>query len=273
MNRRDVDKQFESADLRERLGLLRELGHLAHRLLMNHWGRIEHYEFKGEVDIVTVADKSVEDAVVERIVTLFPDDGILAEEGGGHRGKNTWNWVIDPLDGTTNFAHGYPFFAFSCGLRHDDDTKAGLVEIPVMGETFFAVKCGGAFLNEKPIRVSAVNRLRHALLVTGLPYFRAKVMDELFRPMRRVALKGQGLRRGGAASVDLCYVACGRLDGYFEIGLKPWDMAAGELIVREAGGQLSDYRGNPFTIFGEELVASNTLIHNELIEEVLNSDE
>jgi len=121
--------------------------------------------------------------------------------------------------------------------------------------------------------VSNVRSLRHSLLVTGLPYFRAKVIDELFAPMRQVALKGQGLRRGGAASVDLCYVACGRLDGYFEIGLKPWDMAAGELMVREAGGRLTDYKGNPFTIFGRELVASNALIHNEVVEEVLNPDE
>ncbi|RLE17293.1 MAG: inositol monophosphatase [Acidobacteria bacterium] len=273
MSKQELDKQFESIDFRERLGLLKELGHLAHRLLMNHYGKIESYEFKGEVDIVTVADKAVEKAVVERITALFPDDSILAEEGGTHRGRSGWSWVIDPLDGTTNFAHSYPFFAFSCGLRYNDDTRAGLVEIPVMRETFFATKDGGAFLNEKPIAVSTVNCVRQALLVTGLPYFRAKVMDELFAPMRQVALKGQGLRRGGAASVDLCYVACGRLDGYFEIGLKPWDMAAGELIVREAGGRLSDYRGNPFTIFGKELVASNALIHNELIEEVLNPNE
>ncbi len=265
--------RFESIDLRDRVGLLKELGYLANRLLMNYYGRLDGYEFKGDVDIVTVADKAVEDAVVERITTLFPGDSILAEEGGSHRGNSGWRWVIDPLDGTTNFAHSYPFFAFSCGLCFDDDTKAGLVEIPVMGETFFAMKGAGAFLNDNPITVSAVNGLRQALLVTGLPYFRAKVLDELFAPMRRVALKGQGLRRGGAASVDLCYVACGRLDGYFEIGLKPWDMAAGDLIVREAGGRLSDYQGNPFTIFGKELVASNGRIHNELLEEVLSPDE
>jgi len=268
-----LDEQFECIDLRERVGLLKELGHLANRLLMNHYGHLDGYEFKGDVDIVTVADKAVEDAVLERITAIFPNDSILAEESGSHRGKSGWSWVIDPLDGTTNFAHSYPFFAFSCGLRYDDDTKAGLVEIPVMRETFFAMRDAGAFLNEKPIAVSTVNCVRQALLVTGLPYFRAKVMDELFAPMRQVALKGQGLRRGGAASVDLCYVACGRLDGYFEIGLKPWDMAAGELIVREAGGRLSDYRGNPFTIFGKELVASNALIHNELVEEVLNANE
>lgn len=273
MSNQKLDGQFESIDFRERVGLLKEMGHLAHRLLMNHYGRIESYEFKGEVDIVTVADKTVENAVVERIMSLFPDDAILAEEGGSRRGKSGWSWVIDPLDGTTNFAHSYPFFAFSCGLRHNDDTKAGLVEIPVMRETFFAMKDGGAFLNEKQIAISTVNSLRQALLVTGLPYFRAEVMDELFAPMRQVALKGQGLRRGGAASVDLCYVACGRLDGFFEIGLKPWDMAAGELIVREAGGRLTDYQGNPFTIFGKQLVASNGLIHNELVEEVLNPNE
>ena len=273
MKGEDLNRQFESIDFRERVGLLKELGHLAHRVLMNHYGHVEDYELKGEVDIVTATDKAVEDAVVERIKTLFPDDSILAEEGGSHRGNSGWSWVIDPLDGTTNFAHSYPFFAFSCGLRHEDDTRAGLVKIPVMGETFFATKGGGAFLNEKPIHVSNVRSLRHSLLVTGLPYFRAKVIDELFAPMRQVALKGQGLRRGGAASVDLCYVACGRLDGYFEIGLKPWDMAAGELIVREAGGRLTDYKGNPFTIFGRELVASNALIHNEVVEEVLNPDE
>lgn len=254
---------------RERIGLLKELGHIARRLLMNDFGQIEEYRLKGEVDVVTRVDEAVEAATVSRIRTLFRNDTVIAEEGSEFKGDSGYSWVIDPLDGTTNYAHGYPFFAFSCGLRRGDEAMAGVVEVPFTGETFFAQKGQGSWLNGKPIRVSAVDRLKRALLVTGLPYFRVEVVDNLLPPMRRAVLKGQGLRRGGAAAVDMCYLACGRLDGYFEIGLKPWDMAAGELIIREAGGRLSDYSSGPFSIFGKELVASNGRIHNELVEEVL----
>ncbi len=260
---------LKTVEERERIGLLKELGHVAKRLLMNDYGRIDDYELKSDVDVVTRVDKAVENATVSRIRTLFPRDTIVAEEGSDYRGDSGYSWVIDPLDGTTNYAHGYPFFAFSCGLRSGDDAIAGLVEVPFTGETFFAKRGAGAWLNGRPIHVSSVDRLKRALLVTGLPYFRAEVVDNLLPPMRRAVLKGQGLRRGGAAAVDMCYLACGRLDGYFEIGLKPWDMAAGELIIREAGGKLSDYSNGPFSIFGKELVASNGRIHNELVEEVL----
>ena len=264
---------MDGVDLRERLNLMKELGRMAGRLLMNQYGKIRTYELKGAVDIVTEVDQLVEKATVDRIKALFPRDCILAEEGSGKSGDSGFKWVIDPLDGTTNYAHGYPFFAFSCGLHFDDQPAGALVEVPFTGETFFAVKGQGATCNEKRIHVSAVNELRRSLLVTGLPYFRHTMVDDLLAPMRRAVLHGQGLRRGGAAAVDLCYIACGRLDGYFEIGLKPWDMAAGELLVTEAGGRLSDYAGGAFSISGNQLVASNGLIHDELIEKVLQSDE
>ena len=259
----------KAVEERERVGLMKELGHIAKRLLLNDFGQINDYELKGEVDVVTRVDKAVENATVSRIRTLFRNDSVIAEEGSEFNGNSGYSWVIDPLDGTTNYAHGYPFFAFSCGLRCGDEAIAGLVEVPFTGETIFALKGKGAFLNGKAIHVSSVDRLKRALLVTGLPYFRAEVVDNLLPPMRRAVLKGQGLRRGGAAAVDMCYLACGRLDGYFEIGLKPWDMAAGELMIREAGGRLSDYSNGPFSIFGRELVASNGRIHNELVEEVV----
>lgn len=260
-------------EFRERLNLLKELGRIAGRLMMNQYGRLLGYELKGTVDLVTEVDQQVEDAVTSRIRALFPRDGILAEEGSDNDGDSGFNWVIDPLDGTTNYAHGYPFFAFSCGLHFENLPVGALVEVPFTRETFFAEKGCGATRNEQHINVSDVKELRRSLLVTGLPYFRHTMVDDLLAPMRRAVLHGQGLRRGGAASVDLCYVACGRLDGYFEIGLKPWDMAAGELIVTEAGGRLSDYAGGPFSIHGTQLVASNGHIHDELIEKVLQSDE
>lgn len=260
-------------EVRERLNLMRELGRTAGRLMMNQYGRISEYELKGKVDLVTEVDQQVENATLGRIQALFPRDSILAEEGGSIAGDSGFNWIIDPLDGTTNFAHGYPFFAFSCGLHRDNIPLGALVEVPFTGETFFAEKGQGACRNEKRIHVSDVQTLNRSLLVTGLPYFRHTIVDELLAPMRRAILNGQGLRRGGAASVDLCYVACGRLDGFFEIGLKPWDMAAGQLLLEEAGGRLSDYSGGDFSIFKPELVATNGHIHRELIEKVLQAND
>ena len=257
--------------MEERISLLKEIGRIASNILLNYYGKIENYQFKGSVDILTEADKECEKTVIEKILSQFPKDSILAEESGETNSiaKSEYLWVIDPLDGTTNFAHGYPFFAFSCALQKNGETIAALVEIPFLKETFFAKKGEGAFLNEKRIRVSKVTELKKSLLVTGLPYFRAKVVDDLLDKMKKAVLNGQGLRRGGAAAVDLCYIACGRLDGYFEIGLKPWDTAAGVLIVEEAGGKVTDYSGNEFSIYGKEIVATNSLIHNELIEKIL----
>ncbi len=257
--------------MEERINLLKELGRTASNILMNYYGKIDKYEFKGKVDILTEADKECEKAVIEKIKAQFPKDSVLAEESGKTaENKGEFLWIIDPLDGTTNFAHGYPFFAFSCAVQKNGETFAALVEIPFLKETFFAIKGEGAFLNEKKIEVSKVSELRKSLLVTGLPYFRAQVVDDLLSKMKKAVLNGQGLRRGGAAAVDLCYIACGRLDGYFEIGLKPWDTAAGVLIVEEAGGKVTDYSGGKFSIYGREIVATNSLIHDELIEKVLS---
>ncbi len=257
--------------MRERVHLLKELGRVASKILMNYYGKIESYQFKGSVDILTEADKECEKTVIEKILGSFPNDSVLAEESGETSSfkKSEYQWIIDPLDGTTNFAHGYPFFAFSCALQRNGETIAALVEVPFLKETFFAEKGKGAYINEKRIYVSKVGELKKSLLVTGLPYYRAKIVDDLLSKMKKAVLNGQGLRRGGAAAVDLCYIACGRLDGYFEVGLKPWDTAAGVLIVEEAGGKVTDYSGNKFSIYGNEIVATNSLIHNELIEKVL----
>jgi len=255
--------------MQERISLLKELGRMAGHILNSYYGKLSGYEMKGGVDLVTVADKAVEDAVINKILDIFPDDSILAEESGTRNGSNEYTWIIDPLDGTTNFAHSYPFFGFSCAIQRGNTTIAGLVEVPFFKETFFAEMNKGAYLNDNKIEPSKEDKLNRALLVTGFPYFREKVVDELLVPIKKVILNAQGLRRGGSAAVDLCFIAAGRLEGFFEIGLKPWDVAAGELIVREAGGKMSDYKGNPFTIKTETLVASNGLIHNELIEKVL----
>lgn len=255
--------------MQERISLLKELGRMAGHILNSYYGKLTGYDMKGGVDLVTEADNAVEEAVISKILDVFPNDCILAEESGTHDGTNEFTWIIDPLDGTTNFAHSFPFFGFSCAIQRGNTTVAGLVEVPFLKETYFAEMNKGAYLNGNKIMPSKEDKLNRSLLVTGFPYFREKVVEELLAPIRKVILNAQGLRRGGSAAVDLCFIAAGRLDGFFEIGLKPWDVAAGELIVREAGGKMSDYKGNQFNINSESLVATNGLIHNELIEKVL----
>ncbi len=256
--------------MQERISLLKELGRMARHILLSYYGKLSGYEMKGGVDLVTEADNAVEEAVISKIKDIFFDDSILAEESGSSDGKSGYTWIIDPLDGTTNFAHGFPLFGFSCALRRGNTTVAGLVDVPFLKETYFAQLNKGSFLNESKITVSGEGDLRRALLVTGFPYFRDEVVDELLVPIKKVILNAQGLRRGGSAAVDLCFIAAGRLDGFFEIGLKPWDVAAGELIVREAGGKMTDYKGNPFTLNSKTLVATNGKIHSSLIEKVLS---
>jgi len=231
------------------------------------YGRIHAPERKGRIDLVTEYDKRSEARLLARIAERFPGHGVLAEESGTHAAAAgaRVRWVVDPLDGTTNFAHNYPFFAVSVGVEVDGVVVAGAVHDPVRDETFAAALGGGATRNGEPIRVSSCPRIEDALLVTGFPY------DVREHPERHVPLfqamlvRAQGIRRDGSAALNLCYLAMGRFDGFWEGSLSPWDVAAGSLVVREAGGTITDYTGGPFRIDARQVCAAGPALHAELL--------
>ena len=210
--------------------------------------------------------KEMEKTVIETISSDFPEDMILSEEAGEHGEKSDRLWIVDPLDGTTNFAHTFPFFAVSIGFQVEDEIVAGVVYNPVMDEFFEAEKGKGAFLNKKSIRVSDKVDLEDSLVATGFPYDIHEKNDTVLDYFKRMIVRVQGIRRPGAASIDLCYVAAGRLDGFWEQGLKPWDTAAGSLILKEAGGIISDYAGKPYNPFMKTVLASTPGIHGKMLE-------
>ena len=222
-------------------------------------------ERKGRIDLVTEVDVACEKIIVEHISSSYPEHGILAEEGEANRKDEGFLWIIDPLDGTTNFAHGFPIFAVSIGVAVDGVVQAGVVYDPLRDEMFTATKDGGAFLNGNPIKVTDCERLEEALLATGFPYDIKTNPRNNINNFNRVALEAQAVRRPGAAAVDLVYTACGRLDGFWEQRLKPWDMAAGALIVEEAGGTVTDMAGKPLDLYGETVCATAPKIHAELL--------
>jgi myo-inositol-1(or 4)-monophosphatase len=218
------------------------------------------------IDLVTEVDHACEAHLVEVLARERPGDAVLAEEGRGEdRGGAAVRWVIDPLDGTTNFAHGYPRFAVSIGVERDDEAALGVVYDPLLDELYHAVAGGGAFRNGRPIRVSRESDFSRALLATGFSYDKAFSEDDNLAEFRAVLKSARELRRDGSASLDLCYVACGRLDGYWEHKLKRWDVAAGGLIVREAGGRVTDRAGGGGWRSGDEIVATNGLVHEALL--------
>jgi myo-inositol-1(or 4)-monophosphatase len=238
------------------------------------WTRPKKVEHKGVVDLVTETDREVEELVVRRIGRAFPDHLIIAEESSaGKRVErppaDRYAWYIDPLDGTTNFAHGYPVFAVSLALALGDKLRFGMVHDPLRQETFVAHSGGGATLNGAPIRVSSVDDIDHALVATGFPYDQRSRADFYVGFFKDFMERTQGIRRAGAAAIDLCWLACGRLDGFWEWNLRPWDTAAGALIVREAGGTVTDFRGGTFDPHGDQTLASNGLIHQAMIDVLL----
>ncbi|MFZ1702053.1 MAG: inositol monophosphatase family protein [Pyrinomonadaceae bacterium] len=221
---------------------------------------------KGEIDLVTEADLASEALIIERIKSYYPKHSILAEESGNAvviGGENTWKWIIDPLDGTTNFAHAYPCFCVTLALEHDGEIVIGVTFDPTRSEIFAAERGKGASLNNKPIRVSATEDLGDALIVTGFPYD-IKRREDFARHLTQFLLNSRGVRRDGSAAIDMAYVACGRFDGFWEEGLNAWDMAAGVLLIEEAGGQVSYYDGSKFSIFAPPILASNGLIHSQM---------
>ena len=226
--------------------------------------RIEH---KNAVNLVTDADTQAEQAIIERIREAHPEHQILAEEQGiVVQNDSPYKWVIDPLDGTTNFAHGFPAYCVSIGVEYQGSCILGVVFDPTRQELFVGEMGSGAFLNDQPIRVSQTASLNAALVVTGFGYDIRETSNNNLDYFARFALRAQGVRRMGAAALDLCYVASGRLDGYWELKLHPWDTAAGVVILEEAGGQVTDLQGNPYSIYGTGIVASNGQFHNEMVD-------
>jgi len=226
--------------------------------------------YKGEINLVTEMDGISERIVVDTILKAFPDHGILAEEEANIENGTGFLWIIDPLDGTTNYAHGYPSFSVSIGLERAGDVIVGVVYDPMRDELFSAIRGQGAFLNGKPITTSRNDVLIRSLLATGFPYDRAVSKENNLDYFNALIMASQEIRRSGSASLDLCAVADGRLDGYWELKLNPWDVADGSLIVQEAGGMVSDFTGTRFSIRDKEIVASNGRIHSLMLE-ILNT--
>ena len=222
---------------------------------------------KGEIDLVTEADVAAESAIIASLDEDAPGIAIMAEESfQGQADMEQRTWIIDPLDGTTNFAHGIPIFAVSIGLLDKGRPLAGVIYCPMQDELFCTSRGGGAWLNDRPIRVTGTDFLVQALVATGFPYDIRKYVDQVLAQTRAVLPKVRDIRRMGAAAVDLAYVACGRLDGFWEAALKPWDTAAGWLLVEEAGGRVTGFAGQPYTPFRGEILASNSLLHPLLID-------
>jgi myo-inositol-1(or 4)-monophosphatase len=254
--------------MKEFLDVAVEAAREAGAILLAEFDRPQTIGYKGEVDLVTEADRRSEQAVVSRLRSHFPKHALVAEEGGEYDSAaggapSRYCWYVDPLDGTTNFAHGYPCFAVSIGLTEGDDLLVGVVYNPINGELFTAAKGEGAFLNHKKIQVSPIERLATSLLVTGFPSVK-RAKNPNIHYYWDFTLRSHGVRRDGSAALDLAALACGRFDGFWEFGLKPWDTAAGVLLVREAGGMATDFAGRPYKPGGAELLASNRRIHAEM---------
>ncbi len=251
----------------------------AGRLLAERFPTDFRVEHKGAVDLVTEVDRAAQELVEAEIRRRHPGHAILAEEGlddrggPGGRGDSPYLWVVDPLDGTTNFVHRFPVFAVSVAVYREGKALAGAVCHPLGREMFTACAGGGAFLNGRPIRVSSVPTLDGALLATGFPYSIRGDGPNNLAPFGAFALRAQGVRRCGAAALDLCWVACGRLDGFWELNLKSWDIAAGALMVREAGGRVTDYSGADISLDGSRTLASNGLLHPEMMEVLRSTGE
>ncbi len=239
-------------------------------VLQQFWGKLENIQEKRPGDLVTEADQIAEKAVLDVIGRHFPEHQILAEESG-HQGNqdSPYLWAIDPLDGTTNFAHQYPFSATSIALIIQGFPAVGVVYDPFHQELFRAATGLGATRNRQPIHVSGIQSLANSLLVTGFAYDRRETNDNNYAEFCHLTHLTQGVRRGGSASIDLAYVACGRLDGYWERGLSPWDIAAGIVLVQEAGGTITAYDQSPQQLSSGRLLATNGHIHSALSHELL----
>jgi len=254
-----------TGDIMQFLGTAWDAANAAGEIIRGNWQQSKTIDYKGAIDLVTTVDRDCERKIIEVNRQNLSNHSILAEEETDLEGKeHEYRWIVDPLDGTTNFAHGYPQVSISIALEQSGQVILGLVYDPLHRECFRAVRGQGATLNGDRLRTSVVNELDRALLATGFPYDRREKADFYLTFFKAFMTRCQGIRRNGSAALDLCYVACGRLDGFWELKLKPWDIAAGALIVAEAGGRLSDFSGKEFSIWGDETLASNGIIHGEM---------
>jgi len=243
-----------------------EIAREAGALLMEYFHQRVKVEYKGDVDLVTVADRKSEAFILEKIRSQFPGHDVIGEEGARIETGSEYRWYVDPLDGTTNFAHGFPVFCVSIALEHKGRRVAGVVYDPTRDEMFAAAQGAGAWLNQEPIKVSGTSTLSECLVATGFPSHKRHKNPNIFF-YHHITLRTHGVRRAGSAALDLCSVAAGRFDGFWEFNLNPWDTAAGVLIVEEAAGRVSDFSGRPFQTASRETLASNGLVHDALLRE------
>ena len=236
-------------------------------ILKSYFGKKKDISYKGRIDLVTEVDLKSEKAIVSMIKSRYPDHDIITEETDFDQTGSPWRWIIDPLDGTVNYSHDHPLACVSIALEHEGEVKLGIVHNPMMRETFCATKGGGAFCNQMPIHVSDIDDLEKGMVVTGFPYDIRESGTNLAH-FQHMIKKAQAVRRDGAAALDLCFVAMGRYEGYWEQGMAPWDVAAGGLILTEAGGKITGNDGKPRTLFDRTIVATNGSIHEELVKEL-----
>jgi len=253
----NVDKYLKEAE-----GIAKKAG----KMLRENINTSAEIFFKGAVDLVTDFDNRAQRMIFDHLSACFPDHDFIGEEGLSKNRGEEFRWIIDPLDGTTNYAHGFPIFCVSIALEWKEEIVLGVVCDPMRREMFSAVKEEGAFLNGKKIQVSSIGDLDKSLVATGFPYDLRESKVNNIDHFNNFVVRVQAIRRCGSAAMDLCYVACGRFDGFWELKLKPWDVAAGALIVKEAGGKISDFKNGEFSIFGNEILATNGLIYTQMVE-------
>ena len=241
-----------------------EIAREAGALINNFAERRIPFQLKGEFDLVTEADKATEELIVSRLQSHFPTHSIIGEEGGERKSTSEYCWYVDPVDGTTNFAHGFPVYNTTLALARNGELIAGVILDPTRNEVFAAEKGGGAYINGHRIKVSKAARVEDSLVATGFPSLR-RHHNVNIHFYYQLALQSHGVRRAGAAAIDLAYVACGRLDAFWEFGLKPWDMAAGILLIEEAGGRTTNAKGGERSLDGKHLLTTNGLIHDEML--------
>ena len=241
---------------------------MAAKIQIEKFGSIlqKNVDQKGEFDFVTQVDLQSEKTIIELIKKRFPEHGIMAEESLGNVDRGEYRWIIDPLDGTTNYIHGYPVFSISIALQYKREIILGVVHDPLRGDLFYAEKGKGAYLNDQPVHVSQTSDMGKCLLATGFPFRSKQYLEPYLESFRQIFLIASGVRRLGSAALDFAYIGCGRCDGFWEIGLSPWDIAAGSIIIKEAGGIVTDFAGGGNFLNTGDVVASNGKIHDHILE-------
>jgi myo-inositol-1(or 4)-monophosphatase len=261
---------MSSKNKKEFLDTAIKAARLAGQVIVNHLGKISKMDIglKQASDFVTSVDKESEKVIIDTIKEHFSDHHFLAEESLKEFGNGKYRWIIDPLDGTTNYIHSYPVFSVSIALEFEGGLVLGVILDPLRNELFWAEKEAGAFLNGNPIKVSEVSTINESLITTGFPFRSKEMIDPYLKLFKNLFLKVSDLRRAGSAALDLAYLACGRCDGFFELGLSPWDIAAGSLLITEAGGLITDFGGGPHYLMTGNIIAGNPSVHGEILGEV-----